>query len=134
MIVINDPAVDDWVARQMSDDLEWGPHSSLGLIDEGNIKAGFVYDGYNGASCMMHVAGERFTRQFIWMAFDYPFNQLHVKVIVSPVSAKNEPACRLAERLGGKLLVTVPEGHPEGDLNLYMMRRNECRWIGAQHG
>lgn len=134
MIVINDPRIDDWVAVQMSDDLEWGPHASLGLIKNGDIKAGFVYDGYNGASCMMHVAAQEFTREFIRIAFDYPFNQLKVKVIVSPVSASNKSACKLAERLGGKLLVTVPEGHPEGDLNLYMMRRDECRWLGEQHG
>ena len=111
----------------------WHPRvQCIGYERDGYLVAGVMYECWNAASLWIHVAGEGkhwLTREFLRVAFDYPFNQLKAKVLVGLVPANNTKARRFDEHLGFKLLGPIPDGHKDGDLLVYTMRRDECRWL-----
>lgn len=115
------------------------------LVCIGNVNAdgqllGVV--GYNhivpGGSCQMHVAGVRpnwIDREFLRVAFDYPFNRLGVSVIIGPVSSANHQAMRFDQHLGFAELTRVPDGYGPGeDIVILTMRRDQCRYLEAPDG
>lgn len=103
----------------------------MGIAQDGKIVAGVLFEDYNGASLAMHCAGEprSLFRRFLWMVFDYPFAQLKCKKVYGPVPASNIGACRLNEHLGFKVETRLVDAHPEGDILLFAMRKEDCRWL-----
>jgi len=103
----------------------------VGVQVGGRITAGALYDYCNGASVYMHAAIERLTREFLWVAFDYPFNQLGVNVIIGLVPEANLKARRFDEHVGFVLNSRIANGDPDGDLLIYTMNRSQCRYLGG---
>jgi hypothetical protein len=106
----------------------------IGLeTDEGEILAAVLFDEYNQANVNMHVAavpGRRWmTREYLWYCFYYPFVELGCKRITGIVPASNLEARRFDEHLGFTLEATLKDAHPQGDLLLYVMRKENCRWL-----
>jgi RimJ/RimL family protein N-acetyltransferase len=97
----------------------------------GQIMGVVGYDGYNGASCLMHVAGEGnwISRDLLRAAFDYPFNVMQCQVVLGMVPSGNVEALKLNEHLGFKVKNRLYGAHPDGSLVLMMMTRDECRWL-----
>ena len=74
--------------------------------------AGALYDNYNGKSVHVHVwvaKGQRPSRVWWWVAHDYPFNRLAVTNVFATIASSNEDAIRLAEKMGGKVVATLPD-------------------------
>lgn len=113
-----------------------GVQQALGWMGEDlQLRAGVVYEDFNGAMISAHIAiapGHSLTREFLWTIFDYPFNQLGVRLILGVVPAANAAARRLDEHLGFTLEATLRDAHPSGDLLLYTMRREQCRWLNLK--
>jgi len=111
-----------------------GAGSTIGLIDDdGQPMAVACFDNYNEANINMHIAavpGKRWlTREFLWYCFFYPFEQLKVKRITGIVASNNAAARRFDEHLGFTLEATLKDAHPGGDLLVYCMTREQCRWL-----
>lgn len=121
---------------------EWTPGRGvgIGLADYAapvpKLLAGVVFDSYNKASVQMHVAavpGARWmTRAFLWTCFHYPFEQLKVNKILGPVGSANTAARRFDEHLGFVLETALKDAHPDGDLLIYSMTRDQCRFLNLQ--
>jgi hypothetical protein len=95
------------------------------------------YNGHNGKSCRMHMAGEGqwITRDFLAVAFYLPFVQWGYEVVFAEVPSGNERALDIDIRLGFQKLDTIPGAHPDGALHFLMMRKENCRWIKRRtHG
>jgi RimJ/RimL family protein N-acetyltransferase len=110
------------------------PHiRCIGSISEdGKILKGVVgFDGYNGASVMMHVYGEGnwISRDLLKIAFDYPFNHLNCNMVLGLVPSGNTQALKMNRHLGFKVEAVLEGAHPDGALILMVMRREECRWL-----
>jgi RimJ/RimL family protein N-acetyltransferase len=103
--------------------------------DGRTLMAVIGFDGYNGASVQMHVAGEGnwVNREILRAVFDYPFNQMKCNVVLGLVPSGNKAAIRFNEHLGFKLENELHGAHPDGSLLLMTMRRGECRWMGVRH-
>lgn len=106
--------------------------------DDGTLVAATLFDNCNNASIQMHVAATT-PRWLLWKnylraCFGYPFLQLECDVVIGLVAADNERARRADEWLGFKLACTIPKGHPSGDLLIYTMHREDCRWLEGQDG
>jgi hypothetical protein len=101
------------------------------VTSEGEIAGIVGYDGYNGASVMMHVAGfgNWINRDILKAAFDYPFIKLDCKVVLGLVPSGNTEALKLNKHLGFKVITEIEGAHPDGSLILMAMRREECRWL-----
>jgi RimJ/RimL family protein N-acetyltransferase len=106
------------------------------LSADGNLMGVVGYDGYNGASVQMHVAGDGnwISRQLLWAAFDYPFNTMKCNVVLGLIPSGNKTAIELNEHLGFQIDTVIPHAHPDGALVVMAMYRDGCRWLKAhQH-
>lgn len=110
--------------------------TAIGQLHEGKLTVGVMYDSYTGSSIAIHSRCDdqkHVSRTFYWMIFDYPFNQLKVKRLTGLVSSANMRAQRTNEKLGFKRETTLSDYFPDGDGIVYLMRRDDCRWLGVKH-
>ena len=109
---------------------------AIGLPRDGVLVAGVLFDNFNGPNIWMHVAavpGRRWlVRDYLKACFLYPFAVCGVERLWGYVNASNLEARRFDEHLGfrpqAELRGAAADG---GDLIVYMMRREWCRYLGA---
>lgn len=80
----------------------------------------------------MHVAGEGkrwMTKEYLRVCFDYPLNQLKVKKILGLVDSTNMDARKFDEHLGFELEACIKGAGPKGDLLIYSMTAEQCRFL-----
>jgi RimJ/RimL family protein N-acetyltransferase len=134
-IVIGQPVV-DWVARHQKRGEGYGLSAGIGMEENGELIAGVVYNEWNHVNINMHVAsvGNRrwMTREYLWMCFDYPFNQLKVKRITGFIEDENLDAIRFDEHLGFKYETRMKDAYVNGDILIYVMRREDCRFLNIK--
>lgn len=134
--------VGPWVCARTGGNYAPEDAATIGLIDPvtGGLLAGVLFDSYNGRSICMHVAavpGARWmTKRFLWVCFDYPFNQAKVNKIIGLVDSTNAPAQSFDEHLGFIREATIKDAGKDGDLLIYTMTRQQCRFLemGAKYG
>lgn len=110
--------------------------TAIGWMRGGELVAGILYDGYTGASIAMHsrvTDKVKISRKWLHAIFDYPFNQLQVKRVSGIVSTANLPAIKANEHLGWKRETVLKDYFPDGDGIVYVMRREDCRWLNYPH-
>lgn len=135
-----DDLVGDFVLKATGGGWTPGRGVGIGLADFAEptprLLAGVVFDSYNKASVQMHVAaapGARWmTKAYLWTCFHYPFEQLRVNKILGLVGSKNLAAQRFDEHLGFVLETALKDAHPDGDLLIYSMTRDQCRFLNLQ--
>ena len=103
----------------------------VGSVEGSTIKGVVGFDGYNGASIQMHVAGDPgwLTRELLRACFEYAFNVCKVNMILGMVPSGNVDALRFNAHLGFNTGFVLDGAHPDGALVLMTMRRGECRFI-----
>lgn len=133
-ILINHPGDGDWIMGRVGGLFNERTDQSIAVHREGRIKGGVVYTGFLGASIMLHMAGTEdnwATRDFLWMVFDYAFNQLGVRKLVGLVPSSNARAIsvdlRLGFRLEGRLTEMLTD--PDDDLLVLTMSKVNCKWL-----
>ena len=123
----------EWVAAQTSEFGNFGTDVGIGWLRGGEIVAGVAYANWNGPNVECHIASDKsrkwLTRQYLWTIFDYPFNQLGVKRITVCVGEGNRDSTRFVEHLGFILEARLKAAHPTGDLLIFCMKRQDCRFI-----
>ena len=131
-----DRDVADWMIRRCPY-LELASHfTAIGLLEDGELIAGVLFDEFTHFSIDMHVAaipGRRWlTREYMGECFRYPFLQLGVQRITGRVPASNAAARRFDEHLGFTLEGRCRRALAGGeDLLIYGMLKDECRWLGV---
>lgn len=114
-----------------------GTCSAIGRIKDNQIAGGIYYEHYNGANVWCHIAGEDsrwLNREFLWMIFDYPFRQLGVNRMTAPVIESNGKCRNFVERLGFEIESTMSKAHPDGDVIIYRLLKENCKWLEKKHG
>lgn len=134
-IVIGQPVV-VWVAQRVGDRDNFGTAVGFGIEDNGELIAGVVFNEYNGVNYNMHVASDGskrwLSKKLLWMVFDYAFNQAKVKRITGLVGEGNIQARRFDEHVGFRLEATLKSAHPSGDLLVYAMFSDDCKWLNIR--
>ncbi len=106
----------------------------IGLTRKGELVAGAMYDQYNGSSILASVAIDGpITRQWLWYIFAYPFVQLKANVILGLISSANTKSIKLVEHMGFTSVADIPHADPSGLLCLYVMHRDDCRFIRSPY-
>jgi RimJ/RimL family protein N-acetyltransferase len=135
-IVYDAERIGPWVCERAGGTWIPGRGSAIGLERDGEIVAGVLYEDYNGANVVMHVASDGtaqwMTPEYLRQCFEYPFKQLGCKRVTGIVPSSNERALRFDERLGFRVEATLKAAHPDGDLIVLSMRRDQCRWLRSQ--
>lgn len=129
--VINDPRTSALVATVTKS--QFGPHTSIGVERDGEVIGGVVLDNYNVRSICIHVAGQCgkswLTRKFIAFVFGYVYDGLKCEKLIGIVPEGNVTARKFDESLGFTLETRITEAHPQGDLLIYSMLREQCKWL-----
>jgi RimJ/RimL family protein N-acetyltransferase len=105
---------------------------SIGFEKNGELVGGVIYDSYEeGYRCAISAAGEIgwLTRRTLGYIFDYPFNQLNVKVMTASALSGNKESCRVLEGIGFKEKARISEASANGDLIIYAMYREDCKYL-----
>lgn len=131
MIVLDASRIGPWVCERAGGTWVAGRGTAIGQERNGEIISGVLYEDYNGANVICHIAGvgRWATRKFLRVIFDYPFRQLGVKRITVPVASSNEKCVRFVQHLGFTLEACLKDAHPDGDILIYRMMAHECRWL-----
>jgi RimJ/RimL family protein N-acetyltransferase len=125
----------EWARQRIPHVESWGEWcEAIGLEDDGELLAVVVFNLYSGADIAMHIAavpGRRWmTREFLRVAFRYPFVQLGCRRVSGYVPASNADALRFDRHLGfveeGRLREALVTG--EDVIVLGMLRNEAERW------
>jgi hypothetical protein len=123
--------VGPWVCAQTNG--LWTPEDStaIGLECRGELIAGTIFSQFNGRSIVMHTAIQRMNREFLWYCFHYPFVELQVQKVLGLVDSFNMPAVALDRNLGFIVEAVIKGAGPQGDLMVFSMTRDQCRWLNV---
>ena len=131
--ITNDHAAGNWVAKRINGVYHTETSRSIGLARGGVLVAGVIYENWNHRSIVCHIAAEgRMTPAYIAAIFDYPFNVCQVDKIIVPVVSENSESIRLVEHMGFEEEGRIKDGHPEGDIVLYTLARDACRFLSQK--
>lgn len=131
-IITDDP---DRVAQYVGEKVSasgFANYTGIGLEQDGKLIAGVLFDYYNGASMNAHIAGEGKTwlnRRFLHFIFWYPFEQLKIKRLTVLIPRSNSDSLRFVRHLGFELEATLKDAAPDGDVLLFRMFREQCKWL-----
>lgn len=132
MIVVGKGVV-EWVAHRTNEYGNFGTDVGIGWQKHGKIVAGVAYANWNGKNVETHIAsdGSRnwLTRQYLYTILDYPYNQLGAKRITACIGEGNKASRKFVEHLGFSLEARLEKAHPTGDLLIYRMFANECKYV-----
>lgn len=106
---------------------------AIGCVVNNELVAGAIYDKYNDVS--VHIAiwiGSRPSEEFMHAIFDYPFNQIGVRKVIGLIYGTNEKSIKLAEHAGFVLEGKVTDYCLEGDMLIYTMTPEQCRFISPR--
>lgn len=131
--VINDPRTAPFVAAQCHGTNDFGEHTSIGVERDGHIIAGVIFNQYNTVSASIHVGakcGSRWcSRSFLKFVFGYAFDGLKLRRLTGIVASGNVKARTFDEHLGFTLEARLKDADPTGDLLVYRMFREDCRFL-----
>lgn len=131
MLIVGKGVV-EWIAKRTGEFNCFGTDIGIGWQKNGEIVAGVAYANWNGVNVECHIAavGKHWlTRQYLWTIFDYPFNQLGVNRITVCVGQGNAKSVRFVKHLGFRIEARLEGAHPTGDLLIFCMNRQNCRFI-----
>ena len=132
MLIIGKGVV-EWVAKKTGEFNCFGTDTGIGWQKNGEIVAGVAYANWNGVNVEAHIASDGtkqwLTKTFLFTMLDYPFNQLGVNRITACIGEGNKDSRRFVERLGFKLEARLEGAHPTGDLLIFRLLRQDCRFI-----
>lgn len=131
MITADKDRIYEFVSRRINH-WEWGNFTALGIERHGRIIGGVLFNQYvENVRCSIHCAGDGnwLTRDFLWMVFDYAFNQLNCKVIVNTVPVSNKESMRFTEHIGFTPSLPIKDGAEDGDLMVFVLHKDDCKWL-----
>ena len=131
-MITQDPyLVGPWVTEKAGG--TWHPNrgTALGLLKDGKLVAGVLYEDWNGANLMCHIRGEKgwANREFLRIIFDYPFNFVGAKRLTAPIKSTNIDAIKFVQKLGFALECVLSQATPDGDMHIYRIFREECKYL-----
>jgi RimJ/RimL family protein N-acetyltransferase len=138
VLVSHEDLFGPWMMKLL-DGGDWLPGRGhiIGLWDDvcGPVAA-CLFEASNGASIMLHIAtdGSRkwMNREYLWFVFYFPFIQLGVTKIIAPVESSNKICADFVEHIGFILEATLKDCAPKGDLLIYTMARDQCKWLNLE--
>ena len=136
MLCLDAERVGPWVCERAGGTWVKGRGTAIGRLVDGELVAGVLYEDWNGANIVCHIAGEGnwATRKYLGVIFQYPFFQLGARRITVPVSAKNDRCINLVQRLGFDLECRLELATLDSDILLFRMFGKQCKYLSERYG
>jgi RimJ/RimL family protein N-acetyltransferase len=124
----------EWARQRIPHVPSWGEWcEAIGLEEDGELLAVVVFNFMSECDIAMHVAaipGRRWlNREFLRVAFRYPFVQLKLQRVTGYVPEKNVDALRFDSHLGFQREGLMRRALPDDNVVVLGMLREECRWL-----
>ena len=127
--------VGNWVAERLETGFFAGRSAAIGLVKDGEIVAGVIYENWNYCSIVAHMVVEgRLNRSFVSAIFDYAYNTCGVHKVICPVYSENYKSRKLVEKMGFVEEARLSDCQPNGDIVLYTLKRVDCRFLEDRYG
>lgn len=116
--------VSNFVSRLIwGDERDFGPHSSMGVYEDGTLIAGTVYHNWHESTGVMELSSASTSRRWLQpkvinAMFSFPFDLMDAQMVVLRVSERNKTMVSIAARFGF-----------EGVLIPRLRGRDEAEWI-----
>jgi hypothetical protein len=132
-IRIDEPGAGEWIMDRVTGVFTPGWDHSFSSHRDGEIRGGFVVCHYLGASATMHMAGvddNWVSRELLWLAFSYPFDQLGLRKLLAPVRSDNYSSLSLDLRAGWRIEGLIRDAYP-GSTHMFLltMTKDTCPWL-----
>lgn len=126
-----------WMMKRLNSEWFPGKGFTIGLWEDGKGPvASCLYEGSNGASILLHIAAvdkRWMNREYLWFVFYYPFEQLGLTKIISPIEEDNKDCIKFVEHIGFVLEATLKDAAPKGNLLIYTMKKDQCKWLNLRN-
>lgn len=136
MIVVNrHDEVGAWVAERTDGQWVPGEGTAVGFTKDDILIAGVTYTRWNGANVWSSIASidRRWcNRTNLWAIFHYPFVQLGCGRMTALVKETNTVSQRFLSKLGFVREATLADAAPDGDLYVYRLLKDDCKWLSNQ--
>lgn len=133
--IVQGEEIGHWVAKKIDGGYFAEQSSAIGLMKNGKILAGVIYENWNKRTVFCHIAVEgRLTKSYLKAIFDYPFNVLNVQKIIVPVVTDNQKSIKLVTNMGFAEEARIKEGSPSGDIIFMTLAKKDCRFLGVHYG
>lgn len=133
-----DQEIGQWVTKRIPGFRASPDCRSLGVIREGRVVAGIVFENFNGIHIEAAIAAETgsrwATRPTLFSIFHYPFGTLGCEAISVSVPSTNLESLNLATKLGFEPEALIRfAAHDGSTLVILKAFRDRCKWI-MPHG
>jgi RimJ/RimL family protein N-acetyltransferase len=133
--ITSDHAAGHWTADQIEGGYYEARSRAIGLKKNGEFVAGVIYENWNRQSITCHIAiTGRLTPSYLAAIFDYPYMVCDVQKIIVPVDATNLKSIVLVEKMGFTEEARIKDGMADGDLILYTLAKENCKYLGERYG
>lgn len=128
--------IGDWVAHKIEGIYSPLESQAIGWVSQdGRVLAGAIFEDWNRASLVCHIATDgRMSREFLKEVSTYAFIQCKVHKMIAPVASSNHRSERMVRKMGFIEEGRLRNAHPHGDVVLYTLTREDCRFLGERYG
>lgn len=129
------PHAGHWAAHAMGGVFSPATQTCIGLYKDDVIRAGVIFENWNGRSLVAHMAvNGRITRRYLFVIFDYAFNRADVEKVILPVQSTNAQSIKFVLNLGFQEEAKIRDAAPGGDILLFTLAKQNCRFLGEKYG
>lgn len=133
--LVSNPEVGHWVAAQTDAGYFEQRSGAIGLVRDGKIVAGVIYENWNGRSVVCHIAiTGQVNRSFLRTVCGYAFEGLGADKVIGPIASSNVKSIKVAKTLGFTEEARITNAAPGGDVILFTMTAEQCRFLGDGNG
>lgn len=107
-------------------------HLQGAVAKKEHVIAAYGWSGFIGRTCNISILIQQpalFSRQIIREAFRYPFEVCGLNAVIATVDSTNTGSLSVCDRTGFEKVCTIKDGGAKGDLVVYEMHRERCRWL-----
>jgi RimJ/RimL family protein N-acetyltransferase len=135
MLIFDASIVGPWVSKKTGGSWCDGRGQAIGKVVDGKLVAGVLYEDFNRANIVCHIAGEEnwADRRFLAVIFDFPFNQLKARRITVPIDGKNVKSQKLVEHMGFVLESRLEQATLDSDILLFRLFKDECKYLKGKY-
>ena len=133
--LISNHEVGHWVAAQTDGGYFEERSQAIGLIKDGKLVAGVIYENWNGRSVVCHIAiVGQVNRRFLRMICGFAFEGLKADKVIGPIASSNVKSIKVAKAIGFTEEARITNAAPSGDIILFTLTAEQCRFLGDRHG
>lgn len=131
-IRIDAPGAGEWVMQRAEGYFRDGWDHAFTSHRGDKILGGIVLSGYLGGSIAVHMAAEDrrwCSRDLLWLAFHYAFEQLQCIKVLAPLRSDNYKALEINLRSGWQIEAVLRDAFPGAHMLVLSMTKDACPWL-----